>query len=577
MSWATTPETSAPPGGDAVLVVGAHQSRSELARANREGWLPVELPNLGPAMRGHLAVAIENAIEQALEGRGSVPPGVTASGDLDASLSDQLYRARLVGASGLAISLGALDGLANLAGALDAEDSAVLRWWIGETAERPVRLLLLETDRYLGVYGPPVPLQGLLRPTRDSRPPEVPTEGSAETDADASARAPGESIALPASKPEVDHDLCQLAEVMASLFKWTPVAPESCPAQGGAPTSEPADDSPPADHECGPCATHDRSDASETPPAVTETAPPAQPVDAAAETPATTETLAPVALLHPDAQEKWPSWMNELESARGPKALGSVERMFVTSYVPLAEAVTAGVAGPEAWGVTKSWSTSFEKSYIDAFDSLALRGRRPTMVLDVPDLAMRLGRLHGARAVQLLLVDGMRFDLGLRIHEQLKPLLGQRAVLAERLLLWAALPTTTSVQLELLARGPEGMRRSDTAPETDLPVARGRAAAVPRRVRVGLRELLKLDLVEAELSAPGPPVLQRLDALARTTAEAVANHCLRLPDRTLVMLFGDHGFGLDTCPDGTTRARQGGATPEEVLVPAFAWLVGSVH
>ena len=150
-------------------------------------------------------------------------------------------------------------------------------------------------------------------------------------------------------------------------------------------------------------------------------------------------------------------------------------------------------------------------------------------------------------------------------------------MLTERLLLWAALPTTTSVQLELLARGPEGMRRSGTRPETDLPVARGRAAAVPRRVKVGLRELLKLDLVEADLSAPGPPVLRRLDALARATAEAVANHCLRLPQRTLVMLFGDHGFGLDPGADGTTRARQGGATPEEVLVPAFAWLVGSIH
>ena len=121
------------------------------------------------------------------------------------------------------------------------------------------------------------------------------------------------------------------------------------------------------------------------------------------------------------------------------------------------------------------------------------------------------------------------------------------------------------------------MRRSGSPPETDLPVARGRAAAMPRRVKVGLRELLKLDLVEAELSAPGPSMLRRLDGLARAAAEAVANHCLRLPQRTLVMVFGDHGFGLDAGANDTTRARHGGATPEEVLVPAFAWLVGSVH
>jgi len=44
-----------------------------------------------------------------------------------------------------------------------------------------------------------------------------------------------------------------------------------------------------------------------------------------------------------------------------------------------------------------------------------------------------------------------------------------------------------------------------------------------------------------------------------------------------VMAFGDHGFLLDRLDNGTTKARSGGATPEEVLVPAFAWLVGGVH
>ena len=248
MSWATTPETFAPQGGDAVLVVGARQTRAELVRARREGLLPVELPILGPAMRGHLAVAIENAIEQALQERGSIPPGVERLGDLDASLSDQLYRARLVGASGRAISLGALDGLANLAGALDAEDSAVLRWWMGETAERPVRLLVLETDRYLGVYGPPVPLQGLLRSNREPQHlAAVEPPGPAEEGADPSDEVRAEPIAIPPNKPEVDHDLCQLAEVMASLFKWTPALPEPSPEPPGDPTSEPAEGSPPAD------------------------------------------------------------------------------------------------------------------------------------------------------------------------------------------------------------------------------------------------------------------------------------------------------------------------------------------
>jgi hypothetical protein len=36
---------------------------------------------------------------------------------------------------------------------------------------------------------------------------------------------------------------------------------------------------------------------------------------------------------------------------------------------------------------------------------------------------------------------------------------------------------------------------------------------------------------------------------------------------------GDHGFAVDR----TGSAREGGATPEEVLVGAFALLVGDVH
>ena len=42
-------------------------------------------------------------------------------------------------------------------------------------------------------------------------------------------------------------------------------------------------------------------------------------------------------------------------------------------------------------------------------------------------------------------------------------------------------------------------------------------------------------------------------------------------------MAGDHGFLIDSLDSGTSAARHGGASPEEVLVPAFAWLVGNVH
>ncbi len=474
-------------------------ARAEIeARAVTEGLLLVPLPSPSPALRGRLALQIESAIEDALERRGAAPPGVGASSDLDASLSDQLYRARQVGAVGIALSLYPLAGIANLASALDAEDSAVLRWWLAATAERPVRLLLAESDRDLLVYGPPVALHRFVQPESEPSAEVADVSPSADPELAASSAAMELSAVPPAVEPAADDD----------------EEPE--------PVREP-----PAPRAVSP--------------------------------------------------SEWRGWMHDLESTRGPKPLGVVERMFVSAYVPLADAVARGFADETARTALETWASSFDKSYSEAFDALRVRGKRPTMVLDVPDIALRIGRLHGARAVQLVLVDGMRFDLGVRIHERLRPLLGQRAALTERLLLWSALPTTTATQLELLGRGPSGLREPIEPPESDIPVARGKNAAMLRRMRADHKELLKLDIIESALSVAGAPLAERLDALADETAEILAAHLLRQAPRTLVMLFGDHGFVVEPEGGGTGAGLQGGASPEEVLVPAFAWLVGAVH
>ncbi|HOU93047.1 MAG TPA: hypothetical protein PLU22_18460, partial [Polyangiaceae bacterium] len=157
----TTSPAAARPLGEADLVADSTIDAA-LGVAEREGFLGVTVPAPGPARRGRLALAIEEAVEDTLARRGAAPPGVGAASLLDATLGDQLYRARLIGAAGIAVALPALEGIANLAGALDAEDSAVLRWWIAATRERPVRLFFAERDRQLGVYGPPVTLASLL-------------------------------------------------------------------------------------------------------------------------------------------------------------------------------------------------------------------------------------------------------------------------------------------------------------------------------------------------------------------------------------------------------------------------------
>jgi hypothetical protein len=176
-----------------------------------------------------------------------------------------------------------------------------------------------------------------------------------------------------------------------------------------------------------------------------------------------------------------------------------------------------------------------------------------------------------------VLVDAMRFDLGVRIHDRMRDALTSQATCTERLLLWAALPTTTPVQIDLLAHGPEGLASRGAPSEREEAGLRGRTSATIRRIKVGNRDIYKLDTVEACLRESGPPLPERLDAIADDVAASLAVHARTLAPRTLMLVFGDHGFRMESCEGGTLNGTSGGASPEEVLVPAFAWLIGDVH
>lgn len=492
-------DTSLSLRGEALFVSPADRVRLASALESA-GLVQVTVDAPEPSSRGRLREVIEAAIEGALEERGAAPPGLGASTDLDASLSDQLFRARHIGANGFAIYLGPLANVSNLAGALDAEDSAVLRWWVAATRERPVVLLICESNRHLGAYGPPIPLERLLS-TKKS--------------------------AAEAPRPEVE---------------------EAAP-------SEPVIAPPP----------------NEPPPASVESAPPAPVAVEPAETKRTPSMRPPL----PEPAE-WRAWAAELDAAKGPKPLGAIERLFVSRYVPLADVLARGGGDAAAQRTLENWSSSFARSYGEAFGALRITGKRPMMVLDVPQLASRLARLHGARSTQLVLVDGMRFDVGLRVHDLMRAELGADAACTERLLLWAALPTTTPTQLDLLAKGPDGLASFEPS-EREEHFTRGRGLTTLRRVKVGPRDVLKLDVIEARLRDPGPPWPERLEALAQEAAEALVGHARLLQPRTMMFVFGDHGFRIETNDRGSSAAQQGHATPEEVLVPGFAWIIGGVH
>jgi hypothetical protein len=144
--------------------------------------------------------------------------------------------------------------------------------------------------------------------------------------------------------------------------------------------------------------------------------------------------------------------------------------------------------------------------------------------------------------------------------------------MTDELMLWSALPTTTMRQLEMIARGVDALR-APLELDPDAEPARGRTAEHIRRLRAGSRELHKLDLVEARVSGARGGVLRALPEIAESAAEVIARHAQTLAPHTLLLVFGDHGFTIDRAGS----AKQGGASPEEVLVGAFALLVGDVH
>lgn len=471
------------PGRDAPpITLGAHDSQSThgevsfataderdaaSVRLGRAGMVVAELEGVGPSARGRLAELIAETIERELTARGETSPGLGGGvPDRDARLSDQLFRARRSGATGIAIVLGPLRAATGARGALDPDDCATLRFFAGATRERPLIVLLDERDTQTAGFGDPVALCQLLL----------------------------------ASAPDVGA-----------------IAPPPSPAPHSA-------------------------------------------------------ASLPVAALEPGADATWRTWTLQLAAARGPQPLAALEQLFAEAYVPLANAVVAGLDDPRARRARDDFRDTFAAGYVASFPTFAATTKRPRMVLDVHDVAGRIARLHGARTMRLLLIDAMRWDLSRAIQARLVAKIGTHASLTDEVLLWSALPTTTIRQLETIARGVDALRTPGALEQEGQP-PRGRNAEHVRRMRVGPRELHKLDIVESRVQAARGDLVRELPEIAEATAEAIARYVDTLAPRTLLFAFGDHGFTIDK----RGVACQGGASPEEVLVGGFGLLVGEVH
>jgi hypothetical protein len=458
----------------------------------RESMVVVELEGIGPSARGRLAEVVDEAVERCLAARGAATPGITSGSDRDATLSDQLFRARRAGAAGIAIVLGPLRACTGFKSALEPEDAATLRFLAEATRERPLILVLDACDEMTGAYADPVSLQSLLVPAP-------------------AAMAPAAVTAPAAAPPPVQLE------------------PEPAPE----PTPQPE---PPPEPQPEPLAKH---------------------------------TAGATVV---EREDPWRAWTLQLAAARGPQPLSVLEKLFAEAYMPLANTLARGLDDPRARHAHDEFATTFSRGYSEAFATFASTTKRPRMVFDAHDVAAKIGRLHGARSTRVLVVDAMRWDLSRLVEERLVAKLGPKASLTDELLLWSALPTTTLRQLETIARGIEALRipaALDAEPEPP----RGRTAEYVRRMRVGPREIHKLDVIESRLQSARGRIVQELPEMAEDAAEAIARHADTLAPRTLLFVTGDHGFAVDR----TGVARQGGASPEEVLVGAFALLVGDVH
>jgi hypothetical protein len=270
--------------------------------------------------------------------------------------------------------------------------------------------------------------------------------------------------------------------------------------------------------------------------------------------------------------EPWRHWALQLTAARGPQPIMVLERIFLESYLPLANALSSGLDDARSKSARDEFRAAFSKSYTDACPTFGATGKRPKMVLDAIDLAHKSARLHGARGAHVLVVDGMRADVGAIVKKRCLEVVAARAKLTDELLLWSALPTTTPRQLLTLARGVDALRLPPDD-DVDTDTLRGRTAEVIRRIRIGSRDVYKLDLVEARVREAQGHVLDALPAIGLAAGDVVGRHAASLPPRSLLFVCGDHGFSVER--DGSTR--QGGASPEEVLVSAFALFVGDLH
>jgi hypothetical protein len=584
-----------------------------LADWSQQGWLTMKLTDVREAhsLEAWLMSTIDRELSQL--GAGPRPPyvGPTARDVLE----DQIYRAKMLGFQGLAIVLPTLSPWAD-GGVLPVEQSRALLAWCQAAIELDAPLRLSDDDADLAVYLPPVPLgqAAVLRfPVVSAPSPPVslvqrvaPPVSDVERAVNQSPLT-GATETEPAPPPEnrrissvetlapVPNNVSRRA-AMKSLLEEddadetsTNDAGHFAPSDRRGPSlvgRAPADA---REHSSTPAAALARDPVALT----SATEPAASPVvspDRAGsqqttdilvsgttsdvqwseltdlrfeEPPAVPALRAPADLTLSVDDDAFAEHVESLQTSGGSHGWEGIEALFEAHYLPLQKAVRDGAAPPLAAAILAEWAKDFAEGYERAFDAIRNnRGKRPRLVLDAPSYAFQLGRKHNADHLKMVLVDAMRADIGPIVRDKLRLQMANTAECVASGLLWSAMPANTAAQMELIARGTDGLRHfSGELTETQL-MSRGNDLRRLRPVRVGSHRMYKLDIVQYLTRDAERYTSDNLEQYAAEVATSVGRFLRQQEPGTLVYLFGDHGFG------GLTDA-----SPEQILTPYQAWLL----
>ncbi|MFH0926204.1 MAG: DUF6079 family protein [bacterium] len=297
-------------------------------------------------------------------------------------------------------------------------------------------------------------------------------------------------------------------------------------------------------------------------------------------------------------------WLDEGEGVNGLNSTKLWEKTFLEHGAELQIIVESIIKEIQELGLTESISlkrlekekesflTTFDQGFKDYISKeyKTLISTRQREVANPPlfinsvrfNIYKRYNQRLNPSQTHFLLIDGMRWDMWGHCQEGILRLIKDRYRLVEQLPLWVFLPSVTATQLEPLISGdiPLGCG------EKDLEIA----SAEEERQQTGYTDkrcqelgqfteiipekdsvfMVKYSLIDNKIHSSKDDLLTFYNEASLTLQSALNLYLARIPTRSMVIIFADHGFverKVSRKEVKTSRYTHGGASPWEMIVP----------